>query len=98
MHEGRRVFQWILLHLQPRSEKLWSPNAAVTGANAWQYDIGNWLKDRIEEIDPDAVLLMLQESRARDKQDELERQALAAGRKSIRRESDNENESDSPEE
>lgn len=97
LSEGRRIFSWMIEELQPLYTQMWNPNAAITGRDATRHDVGQWLKQRIDQVDPDALLLMAQEARLQDKQDEMERQALAAGRRDKPASSVNQSETDDPE-
>ena len=74
MPEGRRLFGWLLEELQPRLQ-YWQSNAAAVGFQAARHDVGNWIKDRIDDADPDALLTMAIEGRAQAKQESGERLA-----------------------
>lgn len=91
--EGRRVLHWILTELQP--PEMWSPNAATVGYLAALYDFGNKLRQRIQESDPDALLVIATEAHAREKQEQRERDAKGIAGRNAQAKSgpDNENES-----
>lgn len=72
--EGRRVFAGILEELQP-ADNMWHPLAATMGFNAVRHDVGTWLRQQIAEADPDALVTIAVEQRAREKQAALERLA-----------------------
>lgn len=78
--EGRRVFQWLFDHLQPEGN-LWSTNAAITGFNACRMDVALFVKDVIDDVDPEARLVMMKEHLDRKKQDENEIAAYLAGQR-----------------
>jgi hypothetical protein len=78
--EGRRVFQWLFDHLQPEGN-LWSTNAAITGFNACRMDVALFVKDVIDDVDPEARLVMMKDRLERQQQEQNEMAAYLAGKR-----------------
>lgn len=66
MPEGRRVFHRLVTKLRPL-ERLWEPSALLQ-YKAGMHDVGVMILNEIDEADPMAMILMMQEARARELQ------------------------------
>lgn len=72
--EGRRLLFRVLTHCKV-FESIWHPSALIH-ANAGRQDVGHAVMAWINDADPEALFIMMKESRAVEKRDDAERKAV----------------------